>query len=94
MTELLIRLFVKDYTNVRSPQVRERYGKFAGFVGIITNLLLFLGKIIAGILFSSVSIIADAVNNLSGMWSFPYRQECPCGQILPHPPPTIRLFNS
>ncbi len=65
MTELLIRLFVKDYTNVRSPQVRERYGKFAGFVGIITNLLLFLGKIIAGILFSSVSIIADAVNNLS-----------------------------
>ena len=65
MTELLIRLFVKEYKDVHSPAVRERYGKFAGLVGIVTNLLLFAAKITAGLLFSSISIIADAVNNLS-----------------------------
>lgn len=65
MTKLLIRLFVKSYKDVHLPEVRARYGKFAGIVGIVTNLLLFLGKIIVGLLFNSVSIIADAVNNLS-----------------------------
>lgn len=45
--------------------MRERYGKFAGIVGIATNFLLFLIKVTAGILFNSISIIADAVNNLS-----------------------------
>ena len=65
MTHLLIRLFVRDYRNTGDPQVRERYGKFSGVVGILTNLLLFAGKITAGILFHSISVTADAVNNLS-----------------------------
>ncbi|WP_326974582.1 cation diffusion facilitator family transporter [Caproicibacter sp. BJN0012] len=65
MTRLLIRLFVRDYQNTENTKVRERYGKFSGVVGIVTNLLLFSGKITAGILFHSISVTADAVNNLS-----------------------------
>lgn len=65
MTELLIRLFVSDYASTEKPQVRERYGKFAGIVGVVSNLILFLMKAVTGILTGSVSILADAVNNLS-----------------------------
>ena len=54
MTNLLIRLFVKDYQDVENHTVRERYGKFAGIVGIATNILLFCIKIFAGIVFHSV----------------------------------------
>jgi cation diffusion facilitator family transporter len=65
MTNFLIRLFVKDHQNISSWKVRERYGKFAGIVGIATNFVLFLIKVIVGIVFNSIAITADAVNNLS-----------------------------
>ena len=65
MTKLLLRLFVKDYENVEDPKVRGAYGKLAGIVGIICNLLLFAGKLLAGLLSGSVAVGADAVNNLS-----------------------------
>ncbi|WP_195985856.1 cation diffusion facilitator family transporter [Clostridium sp. D33t1_170424_F3] len=65
MTNLLVRLFIKDYQNVENSRVREQYGKFAGVVGIVTNLLLSVIKALAGFLFHSVAILADAVNNLS-----------------------------
>lgn len=65
MTELLLRLFVKDYQNVNSPAVHSAIGKLGGFTGIVCNALLFLGKLMAGILSGSVSITADALNNLS-----------------------------
>ncbi|WP_352420511.1 cation diffusion facilitator family transporter [Proteiniborus sp.] len=65
MTNLLIKLFIKDYQNTSNFRVRESYGKFASIAGIASNLLLFLIKIIAGIVFNSISITADAINNLS-----------------------------
>lgn len=65
LTNILIRFFIKDHENVDNPHVRENYGKFASVIGIVTNLLLFIIKIIAGMLFNSISIVADAVNNLS-----------------------------
>jgi len=65
LIDLLIKLFVKGYKNISSVKVRERYGKFAGIVGIASNLLLFLIKITVGLLFNSIAITADAVNNLS-----------------------------
>lgn len=65
MTKFLLKLFVKDNSNISNFHVRENYGKFASIVGIASNLLLFLIKIMAGTFFSSISIIADAVNNLS-----------------------------
>ena len=65
MTEWLVRRFVKDYQEHENPKVRVAYGKFAGIVGIVCNVLLCLGKGLAGLLSGSVSIVADAVNNLS-----------------------------
>lgn len=65
MTKLLIRLFIGQHKDVQEPQVRTAYGKLSGWVGIVCNLLLCLGKFTAGILSGSVSIIADAANNLS-----------------------------
>lgn len=65
MTDLLLKRFVKDYDKTKNPEVRTRYGVFAGIVGIICNLILFLAKILAGVFTASVSIMADAVNNLS-----------------------------
>jgi cation diffusion facilitator family transporter len=65
VTNILIKLFVKDNQNISNFQVRESYGKFASIVGIASNFLLFLIKITVGTLFNSIAITADAVNNLS-----------------------------
>lgn len=65
MTGLLLRLFVKNHNDTEDPVVRSAYGKLAGAVGIVCNLLLFAGKLLAGILSGSVAVTADAVNNLS-----------------------------
>lgn len=65
MTKLLLRLFVKDYPDVSGTRARTAVGSLSGAVGILCNLLLFLGKIIVGTLSGSVSITADAMNNLS-----------------------------
>lgn len=65
MTEWLIRHFVKGYQYNTDPEVRNSYGKFAGIVGIICNVLLCTAKGLIGLIVGSVSIIADALNNLS-----------------------------
>ena len=65
MSGLLIRLFVKDYQQTGDPAVRERYGKFAGIVGVISNLFLCGMKILMGFLAGSIAIIADGINNLA-----------------------------
>ncbi len=65
MTKLLIRLFVKNSEDTENPQIRGKYGTMAGIVGILCNLVLFLGKLVIGTISGSVSIRADAVNNLS-----------------------------
>ena len=50
MVDLLLRLFVKDYQDVKNERVREKYGLFASFFGLISNFLLFALKIVIGIL--------------------------------------------
>ena len=65
MTNFLLRRFIPDYQNTADPAVREKYGNLAGIVGIVCNVLLFAGKLLAGTLCGSVSVTADAVNNLS-----------------------------
>lgn len=62
---LLARLFIKNYTDTENAAVREKYVVTGGIFGIICNLLLFGVKLFAGILSNSVSITADAFNNLS-----------------------------
>lgn len=69
MTALLIRLFVKNYEDYGSPEVRERYGTLGSIVGIICNLLLCGFKIALGLLTHSISIAADGFNNLTDMGS-------------------------
>lgn len=65
MTEFLVRRLVRDAQNTGDPAVREAYGRLAGIVGVVCNVLLFLGKFLLGTLTGSVAITADAVNNLS-----------------------------
>ena len=65
MTKLLLRLFVKDYKNKDKPRVRSGIGKLSGAVGIGCNLVLFALKLLVGTISGSVSITADAMNNLS-----------------------------
>lgn len=63
--EYLKKLFIKDYKNTKNNEVRFKYGLVAGIIGIISNVILFAFKILVGIIGHSITIIADAVNNLS-----------------------------
>ena len=65
MTNLLLKLFVRNHEHTDDPKVRTAIGTLSGWVGIACNLLLCLGKFLAGSLTGSVSITADALNNLS-----------------------------
>lgn len=65
MTDFLVKLFIKDYNNIKSGEVRTRYGMMASAVGICCNVLLFLAKLMTGLFINSISVMADAFNNLS-----------------------------
>ena len=65
MAALLIRLFIKDRDNVKDKNVRKKYGYLGSCTGIILNIMLFLGKLIAGFVSGAVSVMADAFNSLS-----------------------------
>lgn len=65
LTDILLKLFVKNSEDILDPDVRKEYGALSGGVGIVCNIILFALKILSGILSSSISIIADAFNNLS-----------------------------
>ena len=69
MVNLLAKLFIKNYKNVEDDKVRTSYGTMAGIFGIVTNFILVVIKLFIGILSFSISIIADAINNLSDMGS-------------------------
>ena len=60
-----MKAFVPGYGKKDEPSVREKSGRVAGMVGIVTNLLLFAIKLAAGLLSGSVAVMADAVNNLT-----------------------------
>lgn len=65
MTDFLVRIFVKDRENVQDAKVRTAYGVMASIVGICCNILLFSIKLAGGLLMGSISVMADAFNNLS-----------------------------
>lgn len=65
MWKKIVENLSKDEADISKPAVRAAYGKLSGYVGIACNTILFLGKIIIGTLSGSVSVTADAVNNLS-----------------------------
>lgn len=65
MGDFLFRKFIKNYEQVADPAVRDAYGKLAGIVGILSNSLLCVMKMLIGFLSGSIAIVADAVNNLA-----------------------------
>ena len=65
LIKLLTRLFVKNSDDIKNPEVRSAYGNMSGIVGIFLNLCLFAAKLTAGIVSASISVVADAFNNLS-----------------------------
>lgn len=65
MTNLLIKTFIRDSENVTDVRVRTSYGTLGSVTGIITNIMLAVAKYIAGVISGSISVTADAINNLS-----------------------------
>ncbi len=65
MTALLIKLFVKNYTDINSIDTRNCYGNLGSVVGICVNVLLSALKIAIGILGGALSVTADGLNNLA-----------------------------
>ncbi len=65
MTDLLVKLFIKNSQNIKDTDVREKYGFLGSIVGIIVNIILSAGKYAIGVISHSVSITADAINNLA-----------------------------
>lgn len=65
MTELLLKLFVKNHKDTTDGNVRTAVGKLSGVVCMIINIVLALAKITIGVLFGVLSALADGINNLS-----------------------------
>lgn len=65
MFGLLSKIFIKSRDDLENPAVRRAYGILSGTLGIVLNILLFAGKLTAGLISGSVAIVADALNNLS-----------------------------
>ena len=65
MTDFLIKRCIKDWKRVDDAQVRTAYGTLSSIVGIICNVILFGAKFLIGFLAGSISVMADAFNNLS-----------------------------
>ena len=65
MHTILIKFFIRDSENIHNPKVRTAYGTLGSIAGIVTNILLAILKYVAGMLSGSISVTADAINNLS-----------------------------
>lgn len=65
MTDFLVKVFVKDYEKTGQAKVRTSYGILSSAVGVICNMILFAIKISIGLVIHSISVMADAFNNLS-----------------------------
>ena len=69
ITSLILKIFIKDYSNVEDPSVRSKYGALEGWVSVVVNIILFIIKFLLGVLINSVSLIADAFHTLSDMFT-------------------------
>ena len=65
MTNLLVKLFIKNPDDISDPSVRQRFGLLGSGVGIVLNAILFAIKFFAGLITGSIAVTADAFNNLS-----------------------------
>ena len=65
LINILIKKLIRNHEDIKNPTVRESYGKLSSILGIICNVLLCSSKILVGVIFNSVAITADGINNLS-----------------------------
>lgn len=65
MSNLIDKIFIKDYEHPERPEVRERYGIFASVLGLVVNVVVATAKLLLGLFIGSIAIVADAVNNFS-----------------------------
>lgn len=65
MTDMLVKLFIKNSDNTDDNNVRTSYGILGSIVGMVCNIILFIIKFTIGFLIQSISVTADAFNNLS-----------------------------
>ena len=65
MHTFLVKHFIRDSENTANLKVREAYGTLGSVTGIIVNIILAIAKYFAGIISGSISVTADAINNLS-----------------------------
>ena len=65
MNNRIFKTFIKDWEDIKNPKVRDSYGKLAGIVGILSNTLLCVMKILVSLISGSIAIVADAINNLA-----------------------------
>lgn len=65
MFNLLLKIFIKNPNDTKDPKVRSMYGLLCSYISIFLNFILFITKLIIGLILKSVSITADAFNNLS-----------------------------
>ena len=65
MTELFLKIFIKNYNDTKNPDVRTKYGVLGSAVSIVMNIILSIFKYAVGTITASVAITADAINNLS-----------------------------
>jgi len=65
MFSILTKIFIKNSEDVKNPEVRKSYGMLCGAYGIFLNIVLFLIKLLAGLVSKSLAILADSMNNLS-----------------------------
>lgn len=63
--KFLKKMFIKNYRNIDDAKVRLKYGQVAGIIGIISNIVMFAVKLLIGIISASITIIVDAVNNMT-----------------------------
>ena len=63
--KFLKKMFIKNYKNIDDAKVRLKYGQVAGVIGIISNIVMFIVKLLIGIISASITIIVDAVNNMT-----------------------------
>lgn len=68
-SKFLVSKFIKNYDHMDNPKIRDSYGYLGGITGIIINFILFVTKLFVGIVSHSISVTADAFNNLSDVAS-------------------------
>ncbi|MGM0240352.1 cation diffusion facilitator family transporter [Enterococcus sp. AZ103] len=61
----MLTFLIKQFTKKFKGNTREAVGILAGVLGLFSNLILFVAKLLIGQISGSVSIMADAMNNLS-----------------------------